>query len=80
MEMKNQIVTEEDLIAFISEGIEPFKPEEPAETSASSWVKTDEDVIWHPDLVTEEAIARENGCWVDEDGHWQPIEYDDNWF
>ena len=80
MEMNKQIITEEDLIAFIAEDIGQFKPEEPAKTgSASSWVGDDEDVIWHPDLVTEEAVARENGCWIDDDGHWIPMEDEYDW-
>lgn len=80
MEKKNQIVTEEDLIAFIAEDIEPPKPEKPAKTgSTSSWVKIDGEAVWHPDLVTEEAVARENGCWIDDDGHWIPMEDEYDW-
>ena len=29
------------------------------------------------EYFTEDDIARENGCWVDEDGHWQPLPEDD---
>lgn len=30
---------------------------------------------------TEFDIARENGCWIDDDGNWVPLEDDDyDWY
>ena len=74
MDMNKQIVTEEDLIAFIGEDIEPFKTEEQAAV-------TDEDEKdYIPEYVSEEEVARENGCWIDDDGHWIPMDYDDEFY
>ena len=34
-----------------------------------------------PEFVSEEEVARENGCTIDDDGHWIPIEDDeDDWW
>ena len=72
MEMNKQIITEEDLIAFIAEGMEPIKPEEQAA------IDEDEDG-YTEEYVSEDEIARENGFWVDEDGHWRELDEDDIW-
>ena len=77
MEMKYQPVTEEDLIAFVSESIDPFEPDPPAAaSSASSGAEDDEDESWQYDYVSEDDIARENGFWIDDDGHWQELDDD----
>lgn len=73
MEMKHDIITEEDLIAFIAESMDEFEPEDAVEEDTSQECRYD---YWE-DRVTEDDIARENGFWVDDDGHWQ--ELDEEW-
>lgn len=73
MDMKYGIITEADLIAFIAESMDEFEPEEAVEEDES---RSDRYDCWE-DRVTEDDIARENGFWVDEDGHWQ--ELDEEW-
>ncbi len=60
-----------------------FRPVEtdelPDELTASLSASTDEDEYdYREDYVSEDDIARENGFWVDEDGHWRelPDDYD----
>ena len=72
MDMNKQIVTKEDLIAFITEGMEPYKPEEQAVID-----ENEDDCI--EEYISEEAVARENGCWIDDDGHWIPMEDEYDW-
>ena len=69
MEMNQEIVTEEDLIAFIAGAKVEFVPEEARE----------EGYDYPEDHVTEDDIARENGFWVDEDGHWRELDEEDDW-
>ena len=69
METNQEIVTEEDLIAFIAEHMDEFVPEEDREDGYD----------YPEDHVTEDDIARENGFWVDEDGHWRELDEEDDW-
>ena len=70
------IITEEDFIVFIAENMDEFEPEAP-ETENSATVGDDSDYV--EEYVSEDDIARENGFWVDEDGHWQELDEDDDW-
>ena len=77
MEMKYQPVTEDKIIAFISESMDPFEADSPAATqSTSPEIKDDEDDGLLYEYVSEEEVALENGCWIDDDGQWVPM--DDN--
>lgn len=40
----------------------------------------EEDGYEEEDRTTEDDIARENGFWVDDDGDWQPLPDDDDWW
>ena len=41
----------------------------------------DEEADWEYEYISEEEVARENGCTIDDDGHWIPIEDDeDDWW
>ena len=78
MEMKYQLTTEEDLIAFISDLIEPFRADPPAAAGNSvSEAEDDEDESWRYDYVSEDYIARDNCFGVDEDGHWRELDDDE---
>ena len=80
MEMKYQPGTEEELIAFISESMDPFEADPPAAPSnAPSAAEDDEEERWQYEYVSEDEIARENGFWVDEDGHWRELDEEDIW-
>ena len=43
----------------------------------SSEDEDDDDESWRDEYVSEDDIARENGFWIDDDGHWQPLDDDD---
>ena len=78
MEMKYQPVTEEELIAFISESMDPFEADPPAAAgNEAPEAEDDDDECWRYEYVSEEEVARENGCWIDDDGHWVPIDDDE---
>ena len=73
MSMNRQIITDDDLIAFIAEGMEEYIPDG---LEAESAADTDDEEDYVEEYVTEDDIARENGFWVDEDGHWQELDDD----
>ncbi len=82
MEMKYQPVTEEELDAIFSRSTGPREAVPPAATSSmpsEAEDDEDEDEAWRYEYVSEDDIARENGCWIDDDGHWQPIEDEYDW-
>ena len=39
----------------------------------------DDDYDYREDYESEEDLARGEGFWIDDDGHWVPIE-DDDWY
>ena len=42
--------------------------------------RIDDDEDYEPEYVSIDDIARENGFWIDDDGHWQELPDDDDWF
>ena len=76
MDMNKQIVTEEEFVAFIAENMGEFEPEEP-ETEAADDDEEDDDYV--EEYISEDDIARENGFWVDDDGHWRELDEEDDW-
>ena len=73
-----QIFTpDDDLKKLIAEGA-VFVDEDSVEAvRAEMHIDADED--YKPEYITEEDVARENGFWVDEDGHWRELDEDDEW-
>ena len=55
-----------------------FADEDPADADIDEADEEDED-DWEEEYVSESEIARENGFWVDDDGHWREMEDDDDW-
>jgi hypothetical protein len=42
-------------------------------------IDDEDEYEYREEYVTEDDIARENGFWVDEDGHWRELP-DEDWF
>lgn len=42
--------------------------------------RIDDDEDYEPEYVSIDDIARENGFWIDDDGHWRELPDDDDWF
>lgn len=34
---------------------------------------------FEPEYISEEDFARGEGFWIDEDGHWVPLDDEDDW-
>lgn len=68
---------EEELKKLIAEGA-VFTDEDSVEAVCAER-NIDADDGCREDRVTEDDVARENGFWVDEDGHWRELDEDDEW-
>ena len=77
MKLEKQIATDEELISFVAENMDEYEPDEPGTEADASPEDDEED--FYEDHVTEDDIARENGFWVDDDGHWRELDEDDDW-
>ena len=69
---EGRIVTEDELT--------PELREELGIDENGDRIDDDDDYDYREEYVTEDDIARENGFYVDEDGHWQELPDDDYWF
>ena len=56
-----------------------FEVCEAVPSSMPDCVIEDDDYDYREEYVTEDDIARENGFWVDDDGHWRELP-DEDWF
>ena len=43
-------------------------------------IDDDDDYDYREEYISEDDIARENGFYVDDDGHWRELPDDDEWF
>ena len=78
MENKYEPVSDEDIIALISESMDSVEEELPDLDSGRSF-EDDNNKSWRYEYISEEEVARENGCWIDDDGHWIPMEDEYDW-
>ena len=87
MNKNDQNLTDEEFIAFITKDMEPFVPvtqdtrmpsEEPEPEEEYDENDRLEMIKMVEENFTEFDIARENGCYIDDDGNWIPME-DDLW-
>ena len=75
MEKNHKVITEEMILADFAATLEGSVPG-PEDSGDGSGEYASRQYV-PEDYFTEDDIARENGCWVDEDGHWQPLPEDD---
>ena len=75
MEKNHQVITEEMIFADFVSVPDGFVPG-PEDSGDGSGEYVSRKYV-PEEYFTEADIARENGCWIDDDGHWQPFSGDD---
>ena len=78
--MEKKVYVTADGIIVTEDELTPELREELGIDENGDRIDDDDEYDYREDYVTEDDIARENGFYVDEDGHWQELPDDDYWF
>ena len=78
--MEKKVYVTADSIIVTEDELTPELREELGIDENGDRIDDDDDYDYREEYVTEDDIARENGFYVDEDGHWQELPDDDYWF
>ena len=78
--MEKKVYVTADGIIVTEDELTPELREELGIDENGDRIDDDDDYDYLEEYVTEDDIARENGFYVDEDGHWQELPDDDYWF